>query len=433
MGATASFTITVQAPSTVGPVTNTATVTSVTPDTNPNNSSTVTTQVTGSDDVSIVKTANASSALVGTQLTYTLTLGNAGPLTAEGVTVTDPLPQGTTYISSQGPPGWTIVDDPTTNTVTATTASLPVGASPSFTVTIQVPSTPGSITNTASVTSTTPDSNLSNNQSSVTTPIDAIPGGPAQQDIPAVQFGTIPIFTKTQLVGGTLSPQIASLAAFVETSYLTLTGAAPSATTLENDVFQMSAGSLTQQQLVSQLYFSGQFIGQEVTNMYQNIMGTAPTSSQLQAGISQLQSGASLTTLEANLLTSAAYLQTHASPDALVAGLDASILGSTPAASAMQLQVQSLGATTWTAYVQSQLASSQAYTQARHGRLRRDHGPRSDGQRTERLGVRLAKRPGDAGPVRAAALQFGRILAVRVPECVSAYKMSVLRAACGAA
>ena len=50
----------------------------------------------------------------------------------------------------------------------------------------------------------------------------------------------------------------------VESLYLTLTGTAPAATTVSNDVFQMEIGNLTPQQLVTQLYFSGQFIDQEV-------------------------------------------------------------------------------------------------------------------------------------------------------------------------
>jgi len=55
-------------------------------------------------------------------------------------------------------------------------------------------------------------------------------------------------------------------------------------------------------------------------------------------------------------------MQTHSSPDALVAGLDQAVLDSTPSVSSMQLQVQSLGATTWNAYVQSQVTSTPALT-----------------------------------------------------------------------
>ena len=67
---------------------------STTPDSNPNNQSSVTTQVTGTDDLTIIKTASASSVTVGSQLTYTLTVTNHGHSAANGVTVTDPLPAG---------------------------------------------------------------------------------------------------------------------------------------------------------------------------------------------------------------------------------------------------------------------------------------------------------------------------------------------------
>ena len=96
--------------------------------------------------------------------------------------------------------------------------------------------------------------------------------------------------------------------------------------------------------------------------MYESILGTAPTASQLSAAAAQLQAGASLITLEANLLTSSAYLQSHTTPGSLVAGLDRVVPGSTPDLSTMLLQVQSLGATTWNAYVQSQVDSTQALT-----------------------------------------------------------------------
>jgi uncharacterized repeat protein (TIGR01451 family) len=361
VGASSSFTITVTVPDTVGSITNTATVSSTTPDTNPNNNqSSVTTTITPMDDVSIVKTASASSVTVGSQLTYTLAITNNGPSEADGVSVSDPLPAGETYISALGP-GWTITD--TNNTVTATTATLPVGVTSTFTITVTVPNTAGAITNTGTVTSTTPDSNPNNNQSTVTTLVTDVPGTTTTQNIPPVQFAAAPVFTKTQLVGGSLNATLTADADYVESIYLTLTGSAPSATTVSNDVFQMEMGRLTKQQLVTQLYFSGQFIDQEITSIYQSVLGTAPTSSELSTAAAELQGGASLTSLEAGLLTSSAYLQAHTTPGSLIAGLDEAVMGGTPALSSMNLQIQSLGTTTWNAYVQSQLASTAALTQ----------------------------------------------------------------------
>ncbi|HEV3254822.1 MAG TPA: DUF11 domain-containing protein, partial [Candidatus Acidoferrales bacterium] len=59
----------------------------------------------GTSDLSIVKTGAPNPVNVGSQLTYTLTVGNAGPLDDTNVTVNDTLPAGVTFASdnpSQG-------------------------------------------------------------------------------------------------------------------------------------------------------------------------------------------------------------------------------------------------------------------------------------------------------------------------------------------
>ena len=53
-------------------------------------------------DLSLVKTVDNESPKVGEQVTFTLTINNAGPSTATGVEVTDQLPDGYTYISDTG-------------------------------------------------------------------------------------------------------------------------------------------------------------------------------------------------------------------------------------------------------------------------------------------------------------------------------------------
>ena len=49
-----------------------------------------------------MKTVDNESPKVGDQVTFTLTINNAGPSTATGVEVTDQLPDGYTYISDSG-------------------------------------------------------------------------------------------------------------------------------------------------------------------------------------------------------------------------------------------------------------------------------------------------------------------------------------------
>ncbi|MBN1191251.1 MAG: DUF11 domain-containing protein [Dehalococcoidales bacterium] len=97
-------------------ITNTAGVSSATPDSDPeNNSSTSQTTVDTSADLSVTKTAE-ETVFAGDDLTYTLTVANNGPSHATAVMVTDTVPAGTTYHSSTATTGfyssgiWTIGD-----------------------------------------------------------------------------------------------------------------------------------------------------------------------------------------------------------------------------------------------------------------------------------------------------------------------------------
>ena len=76
-----------------GVITNTATVSSPTPDPNPaNNTSTVTTpvrSVVGKADISVIKLSNKRKACVGELLEFTIIVSNAGPADAENVTLID--------------------------------------------------------------------------------------------------------------------------------------------------------------------------------------------------------------------------------------------------------------------------------------------------------------------------------------------------------
>ncbi len=85
---------------------NTATVTA-TGDTNPaNNTSTaVVTTLTPTADLGVTKSVSAANAQPGDQLTYTIIVTNSGPSVAQGVTLTDVLPPGVTFVSGTGPGG----------------------------------------------------------------------------------------------------------------------------------------------------------------------------------------------------------------------------------------------------------------------------------------------------------------------------------------
>jgi uncharacterized repeat protein (TIGR01451 family)/fimbrial isopeptide formation D2 family protein len=83
-----------------GPHTNTAQVSSETPDPEPaNNKSSAGLEVLPAADLSLEKTAAPAVVELPGEVTYSLTVHNKGPDAAQGVVVTDPLPSGETYLS----------------------------------------------------------------------------------------------------------------------------------------------------------------------------------------------------------------------------------------------------------------------------------------------------------------------------------------------
>ena len=161
VGTASNVTVTVTAPA-GGPLTNTASVSSPTPDPVATNNITppVITTVTPVADLGLGKSA-ADTVLAANDLTYTISVTNFGPSTASSVVVTDALPAGVTFVSASGNgvnnagvASWNLGD-------------LANGAVSNVTVTVTV-SADGSLTNTASVSSPTGDPNPTNN---VTPPV----------------------------------------------------------------------------------------------------------------------------------------------------------------------------------------------------------------------------------------------------------------------
>lgn len=118
----------------------------------------------------IVKTAPAqvNASASGAPIAYTLAVSNLGQATAVSPVVTDALPAGTTFVSASSTSGSCSF---AAGTVTCALASLAPNAAATITVNVTTTSTGGSITNTAVVTSKTPDSDPSDNSSSATTQI----------------------------------------------------------------------------------------------------------------------------------------------------------------------------------------------------------------------------------------------------------------------
>lgn len=96
-GATITVTFTAQDG---GNVDDTATVSSTTPDpNNANNTASGAVTFVSSADLAITKTASPNPVVAGTNLTYTITVSNAGPSTATGVVITDTIPAQVSVLS----------------------------------------------------------------------------------------------------------------------------------------------------------------------------------------------------------------------------------------------------------------------------------------------------------------------------------------------
>ncbi len=130
-------------------------------------------------DLSVTKTDAPDPVSAGSNITYTITLGNAPQaLTAANVEVEDILPAGTTFVSATAPAGWTATTPPVggTGTVTFTIAAVTADSSHVFTIVVNVnPATPGGtiISNTATATTTTAETNTANNTDTETTTVAA--------------------------------------------------------------------------------------------------------------------------------------------------------------------------------------------------------------------------------------------------------------------
>ncbi len=167
VGGNASIVIQV-IPNAAGSLTDTASVTSSVADPNAgNNSASVTVDAIAAPqpmaDLSLALSAAPNPVTVGQTLTYTLNVSNAGPSVATGTVLSDSLPPGVTFVSaqpSQGSCSGTVV-------LSCSLGTLAVGGNASVVIQV-IPNAAGSLTDTASVTSTVTDPNTANNSASVT-------------------------------------------------------------------------------------------------------------------------------------------------------------------------------------------------------------------------------------------------------------------------
>ena len=187
---TVTITITATAPNNAVSLTNTATVAPPVGTTDPdpsNNSSSASTTVNASADLSVVKTGSATIT-PGNNVSYTIAVTNNGPSDAQAVQLTDSTPAGLTFVSATAPcaGGFPCALSTVTNgqvvtiTVVYTVPANYAGVNP--------------IVNTASVSSTTPDPNSGNNSSSANTNV-----GPGNADLSITKSGPATVNAGTSI------------------------------------------------------------------------------------------------------------------------------------------------------------------------------------------------------------------------------------------
>jgi len=115
-------------------------------------------------DVSITNQA-PPLVLLGDRITYSIGVSNAGPATATGVTVTDPVPSGSTFVSASSSQG---TCSQAMGKVTCSLGSLAPGATASVTIKTD-PKLLGRVNDTATVHATEMDPNPANNSATAST------------------------------------------------------------------------------------------------------------------------------------------------------------------------------------------------------------------------------------------------------------------------
>jgi len=176
-GSAPTLTLSMTAPGN-GPATDSATVSATTADpNNGNNTASQSVTINAQADLAITKTGPASST-AGSPLIYTITVTNNGPSDAAAVSVTDPTPAGTSFVSNNGA------------CITAFPCALgtmTAGQTKTITSTFTTPAnfTGTSLANTATVSSAvTPDPSAANNSATATTAF-----GAASADLSVTKTG----------------------------------------------------------------------------------------------------------------------------------------------------------------------------------------------------------------------------------------------------
>jgi uncharacterized repeat protein (TIGR01451 family) len=123
-------------------------------------------------DLSITKFANAAT-VAGEPLAYTISVANNGPDEATGVTVTDHLPAGATFLAARSSQGRC---SQAAGVVTCSLGALASGNGAEIEIDVAA-TAEGTLKNTASISSDQTDPNPANNAATATTTVEAPPSG----------------------------------------------------------------------------------------------------------------------------------------------------------------------------------------------------------------------------------------------------------------
>jgi uncharacterized repeat protein (TIGR01451 family) len=118
-------------------------------------------------NLGITKTGPVGRQPTGRNMTYTITVNNAGPDPAAGVVVSDALPSSMTFVSATPSQGTCLEDS---GTVTCELGTIGIGEGATIQIVVR-PTQAGVVTNTATVTSRTGDPVGDNNSSQVDTSV----------------------------------------------------------------------------------------------------------------------------------------------------------------------------------------------------------------------------------------------------------------------
>jgi uncharacterized repeat protein (TIGR01451 family) len=278
-------------------------------------------------DLAILKTGSPNPVNGGAALTYTLTVSDGGPLAASNVVVKDTLPNGVNFVSASGA-GWTCTQSG--NLVTCTRPTLANGASSVITIIVIAPNTAESLTNTATVTSDTPDNNQANNQASATTQV-VMP----TSSISALtsSFGNPrgwSFLSKLDFLaaGGTATadPVLLAQITYVDGLYRTLLDRPADYGGLVTYLKYLRAGG-NNAVVVQTLWLSDEHLGLMVDNFYEYYLHRSADPAGRPGWIAILRSGVSETEVIRMFLNSTEYQSAHADNVSFITGLYTDVLG----------------------------------------------------------------------------------------------------------